>query len=99
MEKKKITNSDALSVIKNTGISLFEKMSEMARKIDEQEYELLRAREVSSAARQANNAANHVMRACQYDISKADLAHRMNRLALEREKFNQSKANTALAGL
>lgn len=97
--EKTLTNKEALSAIKSEGVTLFEKMSEMARKIDEQEYELLRAREVSSAARQANNAANHVMRACQYDMNKADLAHRMDKLALERQKFNQSSANTALAGL
>ena len=97
--EKNLRNNEALSAIKSEGVALFEKMSEMARKIDEQEYELLRAREVSSAARQANNAANHVMRACQYDICKADLRHRMNKLALEREKFNQSKAEDTLKDL
>ena len=99
MEKKKVTNDDARYAVKVGCMSVLEKMTEMARKIDEKEYELLRAKEVREAERQANNAANHIMRACQYDIAKADLAYRMDKLVLEKEKFYKNNAKDALAGL
>lgn len=94
-----MTNTNALGAIKEDGVNLFQQMSKLARKVDEREFELERAKVTASVARQANNAANHVMRACRYDYDTAKLKLDAQRLALDGHKLAAKSAEELAKGL